>query len=87
MGKEVTVARYRSVLGRDGSALVGLKGKVVWDEGGEEVVVAFEHEIDSGAYEEASAGLHEQARKLFPLYPHPRFAVGQQWARENGFNE
>jgi len=50
MGKAVTVARYRSVLGRDGSALVGLKGKVVWDEGGEEVVVAFEHEIDSGAY-------------------------------------
>ncbi|MDR6208172.1 hypothetical protein QF025_006973 [Paraburkholderia graminis] len=32
-------------------------------------------------------GLHEQARKLFPLYPHPQFAAGQQWARENGFNE
>jgi hypothetical protein len=39
------------------------------------------------AYAEASSGLHEQARKLFPLYPHPRFAARQQWARENGFNE
>lgn len=38
-------------------------------------------------YAEASSGLHEQARKLFPLYPHPQFAAGQQWARENGFNE
>lgn len=39
------------------------------------------------AYAEATAGLHDQARKLFPLYPHPQFAAGQRWARENGFNE
>jgi hypothetical protein len=39
------------------------------------------------AYAEAKAGLHDQARKLFPLYPHPHFAAGKKWARENGFNE
>jgi len=39
------------------------------------------------AYAEASAGLHDEARKLFPLYPHPDFIAGQAWARENGFDE
>jgi hypothetical protein len=49
-GKAVMVAHYRSVLGRDGTGLVGLRGRVVWDEGGEEVVVAFDHAVDSGGY-------------------------------------
>ena len=39
------------------------------------------------AYREASAALNQEARKLFPLYPHPNFMAGQQWARDNGFHE
>jgi hypothetical protein len=29
---------------------MGLKGKGAWDEGGEEVVVAFDQEVDCGGY-------------------------------------
>lgn len=39
------------------------------------------------AYTEASSGLHAEAQKLFPLYPHPEFMAGQAWARANGFDE
>ncbi len=39
------------------------------------------------AYLEASSALNAEARKLFPLYPHPDFIAGQQWARANGFDE
>jgi hypothetical protein len=45
------------------------------------------HEEMADAYREASAALNEEARKLFPLYPHPGFMAGQQWARDNGFHE
>lgn len=41
----------------------------------------------AGAYAEASTALHVEARKLFPLYPHPDFIAGNQWARANGFSE
>lgn len=39
------------------------------------------------AFSEASKGLHEEARKLFPLYPHTDFIAAQAWARANGFDE
>jgi hypothetical protein len=41
----------------------------------------------ANAYSEASSGLHAQALKLFPLYPHADFMAGQTWARANGFDE
>ena len=41
----------------------------------------------SEAFSEASSVLHAEARRLFPLYPHPDFIVGQDWARNNGFDE
>ncbi|AJZ56313.1 hypothetical protein [Paraburkholderia fungorum] len=39
------------------------------------------------AYREAHHSLAEQARKLFPLYPHPDFMAGREWANANGFDE
>lgn len=39
------------------------------------------------AYSEASHSLSEEARKLFPLYPHPEFMAGRDWALANGFDE
>lgn len=41
----------------------------------------------SDAYDEASSALSAEARKLFPLYPHPEFIAGREWANANGFNE
>lgn len=38
-------------------------------------------------YTDAGQGLHDEARKLFPLYPHPDFIAGQEWAKANGFDE
>ena len=45
------------------------------------------HEEMADAYRDASVALNKEARKLFPLYPHPDFMAGQQWARDNGFHE
>ena len=45
------------------------------------------HEEMADAYREASAALNDEARKLFPLYPHPDFIAGQQWTRDNGFRK
>ena len=39
------------------------------------------------AFSEASSSLHAEARKLFPLYPHPDFIAGRDWALTNGFGE
>lgn len=39
------------------------------------------------AYSQASNGLHTEARKLFPLYPHEDSIAGRQWANANGFAE
>lgn len=39
------------------------------------------------AFAEASTGLAAEARRLFPLYPHPDFIAGRDWARANGFDE
>lgn len=41
----------------------------------------------AAAYAETSTGLHSEALKLFPLYPHPDFIAGKVWARTNGFDE
>lgn len=38
-------------------------------------------------YADAHGSLADEARKLFPLYPHPDFIAGQEWARAQGFNE
>lgn len=38
-------------------------------------------------YTDAGQGLHDEARKFFPLYPHPDFIAGQKWAKANGFDE
>ncbi len=48
---------------------------------------ALQHEEMADVYREASNALSAEARKLFPLYPHPDFKAGQQWARDNGFHE
>ena len=45
------------------------------------------HEEVADADREASAALNKEARQLFPLYPHPDFKAGKQWAREIGFSE
>lgn len=39
------------------------------------------------AYSQASNGLHIEARKLFPLYPHEDSIAGREWANANGFAE
>lgn len=39
------------------------------------------------AYAQASSSLHDEARKLFPLYPHIDHIAGRKWANANGFNE
>lgn len=44
------------------------------------------HEEMATAFSEASAGLHAEAGKLFPLYPHTDFIAGREWAQANGFN-
>jgi hypothetical protein len=49
-GTAVKVARYESTLGGEESTPLGLKGKVVWDEGGEEAVVAFDQEVGNGGF-------------------------------------
>ena len=49
-GKSVKIIRYESALGRGESIPVGLRGKVVWDEGGDEVVVAFSQEVSNGGF-------------------------------------
>lgn len=48
---------------------------------------ALNHEEMADAYREAHSALAEQARKLFPLYPHPDFMAGRDWANANGFDE
>lgn len=44
------VVRYESALRRGEAIPVGLSGEVVWDEGGEEVVVAFNQEVANGGF-------------------------------------
>lgn len=44
------------------------------------------HEEMATAFSEASSGLHVEARKLFPLYPHEDFIAGREWAQANGFD-
>lgn len=39
------------------------------------------------AYREAESPLASESRKLFPLYPHPDFMAGREWANANGFDE
>ena len=36
-------------------------------------------------YAGISSKLNEEARDLFPLYPHPDHAIGSQWSRDHGF--
>ncbi|CAN7771460.1 hypothetical protein [Caballeronia sp. LjRoot31] len=46
-GMAVRVVRHESMLGDDEASPLGLQGKVVWDEGNDEVVVAFEQEVSN----------------------------------------
>lgn len=47
-GKTVKVIHYESALRRENAGPLGLTGEVVWDEGGDEVVVAFGQAVGNG---------------------------------------
>lgn len=46
-----------------------------------------DQDLMQDAFDRASTKLHNMAREIFPLYPHPDFMMGHDFLQKNGYEQ